>query len=271
MSWDLGAVVPLSVSITDGTGNPANAGAVAVTVTLPDGTTSAPAASNPATGVYNADYPTVQAGRHSVRWVATGLNASAYTDTFDVAPADPYQIVSLAEAKAHLRKPATASDDDDDLMGFIRAATGVVEQYVGSVVRRTWVETFDGGGHSRLLLAHPPALSVTSVVEDGATLAAADYKLHPASGVLTRVAGSWDLPWRPGIQNVVVTYAAGRTAVEASWRLAALIIVKHMWETQRAAAPGPLTQGNEDFDPRYTYSIPRRALELLGEPVGGIA
>lgn len=184
-------------------------------------------------------------------------------------------IVTLAECKTHLN--ITDSSSDTELGGFISGATAVVERYVGAVVNRAVVETFDGGV-SRLSLSHLPVSSVTSVVDDGATLAAGDYVVSPDSGVLSRVAGSGLSAFLVGVQSVVVTYVAGRVASTAAvaaaypdFRLAALIIIQHMWETQRPAAAGPFTQGSDDYDPRYSYSVPRRALELLGEPIGGIA
>jgi hypothetical protein len=156
-------------------------------------------------------------------------------------------------------------------MRFIRASTGVVEQYAGSVVRRTWTETRDSPAGSRLLLSHPPVLSVTSVAESGTTLTGDAYKVNKAAGVLTRVAGDLEYPWLDGVQNIDVVYVAGRTAVEGHWQRAALIIVAHMWETQLGPVRELIDTRDDEFDARQLYSIPRRALELLGEPIGGIA
>lgn len=276
MSYDLGAVVPLSITITDADGNPANAGAVTITITLPDGTSSTTPVTAGEVGQYDFDYQTVQAGRHVIRWVATGSNAGAFTDVFDVDPADAAQIVSLADAKDHLNLSAGRTVDDAELMRIIRAATLVVERYVGSVARRTHVETFDADGtKSSLLLGHPPILSATSVVEDGTTLVASDYRLGTASGILTRVSAGAPYPWRAGSRVVRVTYVAGRTVVDPAWRLAALIIIGHMWATQRNAGGGRPALGGElesgDVDSNIGYTVPYRALELLGEPALGIA
>jgi hypothetical protein len=268
VTYNLGDVVPLSVTITDANGQPANAGAVAVSVTLPDGTTTASGSITPAsTGIYNYDYPTVQAGRHSVRWLATGVNASAYTDMVDVAPADPGQIISLADTKTQLN--ITGTDHDGELADMIRSVTVVCERYVGAIVRRPYTETFSGGV-PRLALTHVPVLSLTTVTESGVTLTPADYRLVGASGVLSRVVGQQIQVWVDGIANVTVTYVAGRTAVEPHVRQAALIMVQHMWETQRGTS-GFQARDPDTYDPRYSYSIPRRALELLGEPIPGIA
>ena len=50
MAYDLGDVATLAVQIKDSTGTLANAGALAATITLPDGTTTTPTVSNPSTG-----------------------------------------------------------------------------------------------------------------------------------------------------------------------------------------------------------------------------
>lgn len=184
-------------------------------------------------------------------------------------------IVTTAETKTHLN--ITDSSSDTELGGFISAATAVVERYVGAVVNRSVTEVFDGG-RAVLPLSHTPISSITSVTDSGTALTSSDYAFNSVSGVLTRVAGSFPLAFLWGVQSVSVTYVAGRVAATADvagsypdFRLAALIIIQHMWETQRPAAQGAFTQGTDDYDPRYSFSIPRRAIELLGEPIGGIA
>jgi uncharacterized phiE125 gp8 family phage protein len=180
-------------------------------------------------------------------------------------------VITLAEAKEQLNITSTA--DDAELAGFISGVSEAVEDYAGAVVQRTVTETFDGG-RSTVLLTRTPVASVTSVTDNGTVLDASGYEVSK-SGVLTRVAGQGTLPFLPGTQSVEVVYVAGVAASTAAapWRvkLAAKIILQHLWETQRPAASGLFSQGSDDYDPRYSYSLPRRALELLGEPVGGIA
>jgi hypothetical protein len=139
--FDLGDVVPLTVNIRGADGVLANATAVTLTITLPDGTTTSPAPANPSVGLYQVDYITVMEGRHLVRWVATGNNASAYTDSFDVRPANPPLIMSLSAAKAILNIPSGSTVDDDELRSLVEAVTSAVETYRGeAIVRRTVVE-----------------------------------------------------------------------------------------------------------------------------------
>ena len=78
--YDLGDVVALGVTITNAAGNPENATAVVATVTAPDGTTSTPTISNSAAGLYDISFSPTMSGRHTIRWVATGANASAYME-----------------------------------------------------------------------------------------------------------------------------------------------------------------------------------------------
>ncbi len=71
--------------------------------------------------------------------------------------------------------------------------------------------------------------------------------------------------------RIAVTCTAGLSAVPAHVRLAALITVQHLWETQRGGRDRRFT-GNEDaWNPGMGYALPRRALELLGDQVSGIA
>jgi uncharacterized phiE125 gp8 family phage protein len=184
-------------------------------------------------------------------------------------------IFTLAQAKKQLNIDAADTASDDELSGvYIPAVTAVIENNVGKVINRSVTEVFDGG-RAVLLLTSIPVVSITSVTEAGSVLDPAGYVVDKNSGVLTRVSGVSAIACLPGIQSVSVLYVAGQAAdvtqVAGNVRLAGLIILQHMWETQRPAGGGPFSQGQDDYDPRYSYSIPRRALELLGEPIGGFA
>lgn len=178
-------------------------------------------------------------------------------------------VITLAEAKDQLNIPRDNTASDAELAGYVAGASRACERYVGAVVHRTVVERFDGG-RAQVLLTTLPVVEATEVKDTGAVVEAGGYTVAK-SGVLSRVAGPSLMPFLPGVQTVEVTYTAGQVATLAEVaealphvRLAALIILQHMWETQRPAARGPFDQQGDDFDPRYAYSIPRRAQELLG-------
>lgn len=170
-------------------------------------------------------------------------------------------VVSLDEVKDHLGK--TTDGDDGELMEYVEAATSIVEKYIGPVVAQAFIERHSSG--RRFVLRRTPILSVTSVVPwlaTGATYAVVDLVLDADTGVVERSNG---MPFISGPFRV--TYQAGRTVVPPNARLAALIIIGHLWETQRGRSKITLG-GNSDVVPvpGMSYAVPKRALELLGGP-----
>lgn len=261
MAFDLGAVVPLGATVRDGTGVPANAGAMTLTLTLPDGTGTLIPVAPVSTGTYAFDYATVQPGRHLVRWVASGINAGAYTDSFDVREAAPPALLSLADAKAHLN--ITSSGQDDELRGWMESVTAAIEFFTGPVVVREVVEDHDVLCVRALALRQPPVLALTAVapiLSGGSSYDAAGFSVDGGSGVVRLLAGG------TMTGPVRVTYTAGRRVVPAAITAAAKIILQHLWRTQQG--PGRPQTGVGDFDvtepmPGLGYAIPNRALQLL--------
>lgn len=229
MSYDLGDVARLAVQITDSTGTLANASSVSLTITLPDGTTSGSLTpTNTSTGVYQYDYTPASVGRYAVRWVATGTNAGAFADVFDVADPALLPVVSLSELKAALK--ITSSSSDDLLREILDEATDLAERRVGRALRRkTVVESHAGGGF--ILLRQPPALSVTSVVENGTTLDATDYFVRESSGVLYRGTALAQSYFPDG--TVVVTYVAGYADPPSAVKRGVKAIAKWMYQSEQ--------------------------------------
>jgi hypothetical protein len=269
MPFDLGDTVRLTADSKNAGGTLTNATTVALTVALPDGTTASPAVTNPpaVTGQYTLDYTTVQAGRHSVRWVFTTPN-SAYTDMFDVREASPPGIVSLADAKAHLNIGSSTTTHDDELRGWIESVTHLVEQYTGICARGTVVEDHDiqPSGVNALALRRTPVISLTSaaaILTGGTSYTVADLDVDVRMGIVRRLDGGRMYgPLR-------VTYVAGRTVIPANITAAARIILAHLWRTQYGASrAGSAIGGGEDFlvteqIPGLGYAVPNRALQLL--------
>lgn len=270
MPYDLGDQVPLTIEIRDSSGALANAGAVTLTVGLPDGTSATPVISNPSTGRYQVDYATSQAGRHTVRWVATGVNASAHADTFDVRPGTPDYLISLASAKDQCKIPQEDTSQDDRLREFVEAAAYVIENHrKEAIIRRTVTEYhYLREPASKLLLRTTPVISLSTIqtVDSGTTWDTSGLHVNPATGLVIARSGTGVITFTGNVQAV---YVAGRIIMRANDTLAARIIVQHLWETTRGnPRTGPWPGGQEDTTQIFGmgFAIPNRALQLLGKP-----
>jgi hypothetical protein len=244
MAYDLGDIAALAIQIKDATGTLANASSVTATITLPDGTTATPSVSNPTTGNYQIAYLTTQLGRHGLRWTASGSNAGAFTDVFEVTDPAYWPIVSLDDMKTHLN--ITSSTYDEEIRFMISVATNIAENYCKrALTRQTVSETRDGGGTS-IILFQPPVLSITSIVENTTTLTASDYTTDLASGIVYRGSQIARLPFFPGRQNITITYVAGYVNPPPMAQHTVKEIVRWMWQTsQQGPRPGFGQSGQE--------------------------
>jgi hypothetical protein len=207
----------------------------ALTVTLPDGTTAAPSLTNTSTGLYDVAYPTVQVGRHTARLVVSGAAVGVDTVVLDVADPALLPVVSLAELRTALK--LTATTDDELLREILDEATDLAERRVGRALRRKSVVETHAGGSVGILLRQPPCLSITSVVENGATLAATDYFVRESSGVLYRGTAVAPYCWPDG--TVVVTYVAGYADPPSAAKRGVKAIAKWLYQSeQQGPRPG---------------------------------
>lgn len=263
MPYDLGATARLTAECRDPSGALATGTTAVVTVTLPDGTTLTPAATETVTaGIYQADVPTTVAGRHTVRWVWTGP-AHAYTDVFDVRDEAPPVILSLAAAKEHLN--LTDNKEDDEVRFWNGATTRAVEVFTGPVVVREFTEVHQERAMRTAVLLRTPVVAVTAVVPvlaHGMTYNAADLVVDGETGLVRLASG-----------NVLrgplrIVYKAGRPVIAENISGAARIILQHLWRTQRASGRGGIAGGSSDYSvtepiPGLGYAIPNRAVQLL--------
>lgn len=258
MTYDLGSVVAIGVQTRDGNGTLADVGSMALTITLPDGTTTSATPAHPTTGSYTYDYTPSQAGRHVAYWVATGQNATSYTDVFDVRDPADLPVVGLADAKAHLN--VTVTTYDAELRRFLDVATDLCESYTGrSLRRRTVTEALDGG-RSSLVLRQAPVLSVTSVVVDGTTMS--DLAVDLPNGIVYTDDDESGI-FTPGRQTITVTYVAGWAAPPADVQQAVLETLRHLWTTQRGGMDGRNPFAGDEYAAGTGWSLPRRVIELL--------
>ncbi|MFS0697758.1 hypothetical protein [Streptomyces nitrosporeus] len=234
-----------------------------MTVTLPDGTATTPAATETTTaGVYQADVPTTTPGRHTVRWVWTGPGW-AYTDTFDVRDEVPPAILSLADAKQHLNLTGTA--EDEEVRFWNGATTRAVETFTGPVVAREFTEVHRERTMRTVVLLRTPVIEVTAmqpVLAGGTVYDVEDLVVDSETGLVQLASGA---QLRGPLRFV---YRAGRPVIEANISGAARIILQHLWRTQRASGRGGLAGGTSDYSvtepiPGLGYAIPNRAVQLL--------
>lgn len=266
MAFDLGDVVPLTVTITDAAGAPTNAGSVTLTITLPDGTSVTPSTTTPSVGVYACDYASTMAGLHQVRWLSTGPQA-AFQDVFDVR-AGGHTIVSLADVKRQLSFTGTVRDEE--ARWYAEAVTGVIERHLGqAVARRSRTEEHVLRGRDTLVLNWNPVVSLTALATVDGSFTWNVSTLHSTpAGVVTSPLGT--APYG----HVTVTYLAGMAQIPAEYGVAAEIIVQHLWQTKRPERGAGSRAGALADSMGYHqvgYAIPNKALELLGGAMPGIA
>jgi hypothetical protein len=265
-TYQVGNTITWGLAVTDATGVAADVGTgPTALVTLPDATTSAATVVKVSTGTYTATLTAAQAGRHRVAWSGSGVNSGGlnpYTDVADVWPADPRLIIGLADARAALNVASSSRVNDDDLRGYLVAAGVVIEHIVGTVLTRTIVESHDGYGRMGIALNEMPT-AITTVVENGTTLAATDYYLDTA-GVLWRGAHPGGGTWS-GIGRTVVTYTAGSSTVPQNVILAAGHLIRHWWnQTQQSYRPYMGATMDEPVGVMVAgYAVPNFVVDLL--------
>lgn len=173
-------------------------------------------------------------------------------------------LLTLVEAKAQL--DIDTGTHDVELQVYVDALTAAIERHVGPVENRAVTETTTSGG-ATLCLSHLPVAALTSLVPvltGGTAVQVSDVVVDTATGVVRRKDGRSFCggPW-------TATYTAGRGTVPATIKLAALILLQHLWRTQYGASRGlGSIGGGDDFSvtesvPGWGYAIPNRVLQLL--------
>lgn len=159
----------------------------------------------------------------------------------------------------------------------ISAVTQVLEDRVGPVVYGTVTGELHSGGGDVLYLKYRPVVQVTQVVEYsgtvGATLTAesntatpdAGYRVQLANGRLVRRSSNGGACFPLGVDNVLVTYVAGRcqgTAIPAKYKMAAALTLKSNW---RAFESSVTTVGEFDVPTQSFpgFMVPKAAMDLL--------
>lgn len=142
------------------------------------------------------------------------MPASPYKTTVSAA-SETFDLTILATVKAELGIPDATETYDDALETFITQASRACATYCNRVfAEETLVDSFRlTSSTDKLLLSRMPVSSITSVVEDGTTLAADEYEFEAATGFLWRLDGDDNRScWSCG--KIVVTFVAGYELLE---------------------------------------------------------
>ena len=236
------------------------------TVTKPDGTTTSASVTKTATGIYQAQLTTTQAGRHVFTFNGSGANSGGlpYPDVVNVWPADPRFLLPMSDARDALNVPATVFVNDDELRLYNAATTPVIEDIVGAVLATTRTQTFDGGGYALLLWERPTA--ITSVTMNGVTLTSGTgYVADMSAGVVYGGSTYCTEEFYPGRQNVVVTYTTGSSSIDPNIILAAREEVRFLYSNGQLGTRPAFGPDAGVSDLAYTpsgFAVPRRVIEL---------
>lgn len=181
------------------------------------------------------------------------------------------------DVKPHLNIPPEDTSQDAELVGFVEAATPIIEDITGPVLPRTITEMHDGGGVT-IMLRNAPVLSITSIVEFSGpitfTLAVVADAAHGTTysvtwdndGLIVRRTVGTTSVFPNGPDAVLVTYVAGCSQVPPNARLAALELIRHNYQ-QTQLGGRPAFGGGDAMEDTFTpsgYAVPHRVVELLG-------
>lgn len=193
-------------------------------------------------------------------------------------------VVSLTEAKQALQLTGTTAHDTV-LAAWITGVSLRLDRLVGPVVRRTVTAEPHDGGANRVHLRYHPNTSVTSVTEyDGTTgtvLTAETNALKPddaykalaysadaayRSNILVRRGGNADAVFAAGLENVEVTYVAGRFADTASvderFKRGTALMLKNLWRSQ-VDGVGQVGEYDVPAVNFPAFAVPRAVRELF--------
>jgi uncharacterized phiE125 gp8 family phage protein len=174
-----------------------------------------------------------------------------YRPVLVTAPAAGDPVVTLVEAKAHLR--VDSSGEDTLITSLIAAATAHLDGYSGilgrCLVTQTWRQDFDGFAKCmRLPLLAATISSVKWRNSDGqlSTIASDNYSLKADEmGSYVRFDDGYSFPSDLAqSQAVLIEFTAGygnAAAVPASIKAAILLLVAHWYENREAVNVGNIT------------------------------
>lgn len=164
-------------------------------------------------------------------------------------------LCELSEVIAFLQREISDPDEVVSATRAIEEASGAIREYCHQYIEYVEDEEIklDGSGRERLFLPQQPVVDVSSVVEDGETLADGDDYELGANGVLYRVGGVW----AAGRRNVVIIYSHGYddlpdTVVAVCARAASRGFQAGLKSQSNAGVPGVASKQLGDYAVAFT-------------------
>lgn len=276
MRYPLGQPVRLSTTVRDVPGALADPGALTLSIKDPNQVTTVkhwpapPEIIRDSLGAFHFDVAgLVDVGHYTYVWAATGANAGVPGGPRSFDTYDPMgtNLVDLQDVKATIAADAGLPLDDAfdvELLEYLAATVGLVEDEIGPVLDRTVTQIVNLDRGRALLLDRVPVQSVTSLVSirDASVYDVTGlYVDNALAGIVRRKDGNRIVGYGPH----TAIYVAGRGAeVPATVNRAVRTTVQHLWETQHSPALRPSEVGTENFAPFLgAFALPNRAREML--------
>lgn len=188
-------------------------------------------------------------------------------------------LLTLAEAKMYVSVGSNDAVKDDLLRNWITGASRALVSKVGTIIHGSVTAELHSGGRPYVYLDHAPVKTVSLVVEyDGTTASTLTaesnsskpdtaYHVELTSGRVRRRNGNADAWFPVGVDNVLVTYVAGRfsatSTVGAEFKDACGLVLKNAWQAYESTVGqiGEFDVPQARF-PRFV--IPNAVKEMLG-------
>lgn len=224
-----------------------------------------------------------------------------------ILPSESALATELEVQRFVWRRPALASSDpgghtdeeQDILCAILNGVSAAVEQHLGGVIKRSYVESYDGG-QEFIPLRHGPIVQVSSVVELTQPLTEnVDFAVYREAGKLRRLpaiqSGWWPpgsmavrrVMWAPFPKAVAVTYTAGWATQERdangslvavrydeggeAIRTAVLIWCHYLWAAGPAAYGPTITEAGLAIRPTGMPAPVERLLAPYWRLAGALA
>lgn len=151
-------------------------------------------------------------------------------------------------------RQGSIGSDEALLVSAASAACETVEALIGRhVAADDYVEKYSGStncsGFTAITLDEFPVVSITSVKENGVTLAGgSDYLVDKPTGTIFRTIPGWPMQlkhWAPGFANVEVSYRAGweEAAVPAALKQYAIELAWLLYDEGKRSGVSSLARG----------------------------